>query len=70
MSGKNDTAYYWIRAAEELEKAAQAVNPAVAAVHHDLAFRYGARAARCASEPAGGDGLNGDAAPSPAQHVA
>lgn len=60
MSGQHDAAYYWIRAAEELERAEQAVNPTVAAVHHDLAYRYGARAA---TEQALTGNANGEADP-------
>lgn len=46
MLHPDDQAYYWIRAAEELERAAQAKDSSVAAVHHELAYRYGALAAQ------------------------
>lgn len=45
MSHHEDTAYYQRRAAEELERAAEATGAAAAAVHSDLAYRYGALAA-------------------------
>lgn len=41
MSYQYDTAYYWIRAAEEYERADQATTAAAAAVHYELAYRYG-----------------------------
>ena len=42
----DDSAYYWIRAAEELERAQAAASEVVAQVHNDLARRYGTRAAK------------------------
>lgn len=46
MSNPDDHNYYWIRAAEEFERGGQAVDSIVAAVHYELAFRYGTLAAQ------------------------
>ncbi len=40
MSKEDDLAYYAIRAAEERQRAAAASDPAVTAVHLDMAQRY------------------------------
>ena len=37
MSGKNDKAYHEARAAAELRRAEEATDPAIAAVHRELA---------------------------------
>lgn len=41
MSHREDSAYYWLRAAEELRRSDEAANEAAAAVHRELAYRYG-----------------------------
>lgn len=46
MSRRDDRVYYWLRAAEELERGDQAANREAAAVHYELAYRYGALAVR------------------------
>lgn len=33
--------YYWIRAAEEMERGDHTPDTAVAAVHYEMAYRYG-----------------------------
>jgi hypothetical protein len=44
MSHHEDFAYYQRRAAEELERAGEAAEAVAAAIHSDLAQRYGALA--------------------------
>lgn len=43
--------YYWIRAAEEMERGDHSVDPAVASVHYEMAWRYGMLATRMSVGP-------------------
>ena len=44
MSYPDESAYYWLRAAAELERGDQAPTATIAAVHYELAYRYGVAA--------------------------
>ena len=46
MSHQDDSAYYGLRAAEEVSRGDEATNEAVAAIHYELAFRYETLAAQ------------------------
>lgn len=46
MLHPDDHTYYWIRAAEEFERGGQTNDSIVAAVHYELAYRYGTLAAQ------------------------
>ncbi len=46
MAQRECPSYYWIRAAEEMERGDHSVDPAVAAVHYEMAYRYGMLATR------------------------
>lgn len=43
--------YYWIRAAEEMERGDRSDGPAAAAVYYELAYRYGLLATRMSAGP-------------------
>ena len=41
MTDQDGASYYWVRAAEEMNRGDRADNPTVAAVHFEMAYRYG-----------------------------
>lgn len=52
MLHRDDHDYFWVRAAEELEHGKLASDATVAAVHYELAYRYGALASQtCNATP-------------------
>jgi hypothetical protein len=50
MSHQDDSAYYGLRAAEEVLRGDEATNEAIAAIHYELAFRYEVLAAQLRTE--------------------
>lgn len=50
MTRRDDHAFYWLRAAEELRRGEQAADATAAAVHYELAYRYGLLAAQTGTE--------------------
>lgn len=51
MACTKDAAYYWLRAAAELERGDGATDATVAAVHYELAYHYGVAAAQAGNIP-------------------
>lgn len=50
MLHPNDQIYYLRRAAEEMDRADQAINASVAAIHYELANRYSMLAAQSGTQ--------------------